>query len=122
VSVDVEIYDRPKGEGAPESWSCPYLAAIWQGLRLGRLRDPAFDEPFQLDGDIPSWETWEETPPLIQLESDAAPFIAERTFSILPVGFLPVEHAVDQILGQVGVTLDTSPQITDHIERLFINV
>jgi hypothetical protein len=42
-------------------------------------------------------------PAVIQVNPRATPFSAYRTFSILPVDFLAIEHAVRTILSQVAV-------------------
>jgi hypothetical protein len=117
--LDIEIYDRPKPNAV--SWACPYLASIWQGLRLGVLHDPAFEQPYILDDDIPDWKTWHETPPLIQLNPEAAPFAAAETLSILPSGFMEVEAAVEKILGRLGTALQEAPGLDMRNDRVFLN-
>ncbi|WP_432833793.1 SCO2522 family protein [Dactylosporangium sp. CA-092794] len=96
VFVDVELRGRGK-------WSCAYLAAIWQLLRLGLLRHNGeavaqpreWPEPFPRD--------WAQLPAVIRLNPKAAPFSAYRTLSVLGPRFLPTEHAVRTILSQVAV-------------------
>ncbi|MFG1811907.1 SCO2522 family protein [Streptomyces sp. NPDC049040] len=99
VFVDVELWDR---QGERRTWSCPFLAAVWQLSRLGLLRhagDPVL-QPVPWQGtDFP--HDWDDLPPVIRLNPSAAPFSAYRTCSFLPSRFLPVELAVRVILDQV---------------------
>lgn len=99
VFLDVELWDEQDGV---RTWSCPFLAAVWQLARLGLLRHlgepvlrprPWADEPFPRE--------WADLPPLVQLNPAAAPFSAYRTCSVLPSRFVPVEHAVRVLLDQV---------------------
>ncbi|WP_225847978.1 SCO2522 family protein [Streptomyces sp. HPF1205] len=99
VFLDVELWDERDGV---RTWSCPFLAAVWQLARLGLLRHlgepvlrpaPWADEPFPRE--------WADLPPLIRLNPAAAPFSAYRTCSVLPSRFVPVEHAVRVLLDQV---------------------
>jgi len=99
VFIDVELWSD-----APErQWSCPYLAAIWQLLRLGVLRNEgrAILVPQALTSDFP--DQWGRLPPVLQINDAAAPFAAYRTFSALDSRFVSIEHAVRTILGQVCV-------------------
>lgn len=116
--IDIEVYDRPTKKTV--SWACPYLAAIWQALRLGVLHDEAFDNPVRVGETIPDWNTWEDMPPLIQLTPDAKPFVASRTFSILPTDFLHVEGAVDKIITRLGTAMGENPPLGQRIERAFL--
>ncbi|GAA2785049.1 SCO2522 family protein [Kitasatospora sp. CM 4170] len=95
VHLDVELW-REGSSG--RRWSCSFLAAVWQLLRLGLLRDRgrAALKPVPAAGEFP--ESWSDLPALIQLRPGAAPFTAYRTCSVLPSAFLPVEHAVRVIL------------------------
>jgi len=109
VFLDVELWDESNGRRV---WSCAFLAAVWQLLRLGMLRH---------DGEgvtaAPQWEgafpdDWDEIPAVTQLNPAATPFSAYRTLSILSTRFLPIEHAVRTILSQVGVDRDVLDQVT----------
>jgi hypothetical protein len=104
IFIDIELWD----DGG--TWSCPYLAAVWQLLRLGALRDEgravAVARPWT--GDFP--RTWDELPPVLQLSPEAAAFSAYRTFSVLAGRYLPIEHAVRTILGQVAVDDEVTRQ------------
>ncbi|EIV94753.1 SCO2522 family protein [Frankia sp. QA3] len=101
IFLDVEIW-REQGPG--RLWSCPFLATVWQLLRLGQLRvlgQPAVT-PVGIDpDDLPA--TWAQFPTIARLPGRAAPFAAYRTLSVLDGRFLPVEHAVRMTLGQVAV-------------------
>lgn len=87
MALEVQIYDTPKGDAVV--WSCPFLAACWQLVRLGALRDdnnePRFPERMR------------------QLRDDAPPFHARRTLTLLPPSMLRVEHAVRVILSQLDL-------------------
>lgn len=108
IFVDVELWDGPDDT---RTWSCAFLAAVWQLMRLGLLRDEG--RPVAVP--VPAGESfpgeWDALPPLVQLNPDAAPFAAYRTASVLPSRFLPVELAVRTILGQVV----PDPKVTAQI-------
>jgi hypothetical protein len=101
IFVDVELW----ADGPTETrlWSCPFLAAVWQLLRLGalRMRGRSVVRP-QLMADAFPGE-WKDLPPIIQLRPDATPFSAYRTFSVLGNRFLPIELSVRTILSQVDI-------------------
>lgn len=107
IFLDVELWDHEDGR---RRWSCPFLAAVWQLMRLGLLRHDGerVTNPYQLD-DWP--DDWDQLPAVVKLNPHAAPFSAYRTFSVLGSRFLPVEHAVRTILSQVSVT----PAVLDQI-------
>src|SRR5690606_35636054 len=100
VFVDVELWDERAGA---RTWSCAYLAAVWQLLRLGLLRRDG--APVTVPRPWPEVlpQAWDLLPAVVQVNPRAAPFTAYRTFSVLPVGFLSTEHAVRTILSQVLV-------------------
>ncbi|GAA5061025.1 hypothetical protein HNP84_008873 [Thermocatellispora tengchongensis] len=111
IFVDVELWDAPGGERV---WSCPFLAAVWQLLRLGLLRyhGKAVAVPEEPGETFPA--EWDALPPLLKLNPRAAPFAAYRTVSVLSSRFLPVELAVRTILGQVAVDLEVLRQVTER--------
>ena len=133
VFVDVELWrDQPGGR----LYSCAYLAAVWQLLRLGLVRNDGANvvRPAKLTEGFP--DSWDALPPITQLRPGAPPFCAFRTFSLLPSRFLQVENAVRVILQQVapqpevldqlaargereGITV--SPDITDRVEYLMFS-
>lgn len=100
VFVDVELWDEQAGQ---RTWSCAFLAAVWQLSRLGLLRHLGRPVPgphlWTDDQGLP--RGWDDLPPLIQLNPAAAPFAAYRTCSLLPSRFLPIEHAVRVLLDQI---------------------
>ncbi len=84
-------------------WSCPFLAAVWQLIRLGALRhrgEPVA-EPATWTEKWPS--RWSELPAVIRLTDQPQPFAAYRTISILPKPYLQIEHAVDVILSHLDL-------------------
>jgi hypothetical protein len=121
VFVDVELWSEQDGR---RTWSCAYLAAVWQLLRLGLLRDdgatvarprPVSDGPQPEPADLPA--EWAELPPVVQLNPAADPFCAYRTFSALPARFLPVEQAVRVVLDQVSPLAEVVAEIEQRAER-----
>ncbi|MCX2925511.1 SCO2522 family protein [Streptomyces sp. NEAU-W12] len=110
VFLDVELWsEAPDGQ---RTWSCPFLAAVWQLARLGLLRTGGeavlTPRPHTADG-FP--EDWDELPPLIRLNPRADPFAAYRTCSVVPNRFLPVEHAVRVVLDQTEVDPEALSQV-----------
>jgi hypothetical protein len=97
IFVDVELWDEHEGH---RTWSCPMLAAVWQLLRLGLLRDRGRPILVPRDWTGPWPDNWDEMPPITRLNRAAAPFAAYTTLSALSPRFLPVELAVRTILGQ----------------------
>jgi hypothetical protein len=97
IFVDVELWNEHEGQ---RTWSCALLAAVWQLLRLGLLRDRGRPVLVPRDWAGPWPDTWEEMPPITRLRRGAAPFAAYTTLSALSPRFLPVELAVRIILSQ----------------------
>jgi hypothetical protein len=97
IFIDVELWDEHDGR---RTWSCAMLAAVWQLIRLGLLRDQG--RPVLTPQDwTGSWpDTWDELPPITRLNPSAAAFTAYTTLSVLSPRFLPVELAVRTILSQ----------------------
>ncbi|MFF0510503.1 SCO2522 family protein [Streptomyces sp. NPDC004250] len=116
VFLDAELWnDDADGR---RTWSCPFLAAVWQLARLGLLRDAGeavlVPQPHTGTG-FP--EDWDELPSLVRLNPRADPFSAYRTCSVLPNRFLPVEHAVRVILDQIEVDPGALAQVADRSEK-----
>ncbi|MFF7854151.1 SCO2522 family protein [Streptomyces sp. NPDC007904] len=113
VFLDVELWsDGPDGQ---RTWSCPFLAAVWQLGRLGLLRDQGeavFVPHPHTAPDFP--EDWDDLPALVRLNPRAAPFAAYRTCSVLPNRFLPVEHAVRVILDRTEVDPEALSQVAER--------
>lgn len=131
VFLDVEMWNTQVGKDGEQftRWSCPYLAAVWQLLRLGMVRYEGRavvqPQPWDLVGRIPEpprrapdqpalppqpWDpdivwpdSWWEMPAVIQLNPEARPFAAYRALSILPQDYLKIEHAVRTILDHVHI-------------------
>ncbi|MFF8590448.1 SCO2522 family protein [Streptomyces sp. NPDC015220] len=116
VFLDVELRsDDPDGH---RTWSCPFLAAVWQLARLGLLRnegEPVFVPHPHTAAGFP--EDWDELPALVRLNPGADPFAAYRTCSVLPNRFLPVEHAVRVVLDQIEVDQDALRQVAQRSAR-----
>jgi hypothetical protein len=97
IFVDVELWDEHDGL---RTWSCPMLAAVWQLVRLGLLRDRGRPVLTPRDWTGPLPDSWDEMPPITRLNPSAAAFAAYTTLSALSPRFLPVELAVRTILSQ----------------------
>ena len=114
VFVDVELWSEKDGQ---RTWSCAYLAAVWQLLRLGILRNAGASvvHPPLLTEALP--DGWDDLPPIVQLNPNATPFCAYRTMSILPARFLHIEHAVRIILQQIAALPAVIDQIVERSEK-----
>jgi hypothetical protein len=108
IFLDVELWNQLNGK----TWSCPMLAAVWQLLRLGLLRDHGRSvltpQPLP-DGPLP--DRWHRLPPVIKINPDAQAFHGYRTVSLLEQRFLPIEHAVRVILSQVAQDAEAMAQV-----------
>lgn len=113
IYVDVELWqdradlatdqdDLQKGR----QYSCPFLAAVWQLVRLGLLRKdgaPAL-EVVDFDGE---WKPeWSQFPDVVRVNPRAMPFYAYESLSIMPQHFLPIETAVRTIIDHFLVQPD----------------
>jgi hypothetical protein len=132
IFLDVELWDD---RGTERRWSCPFLAAIWQLLRLGLLRyDGRLVARPQEIGDYS--DDWSELPAVMRMNPKAEPFSAYRTFSVLDSRFQEIEHATRVILSQVQIHQEVARQIegrglgeqvalpretVNRIEYLFLN-
>ncbi|MGH3727301.1 MAG: SCO2522 family protein [Micromonosporaceae bacterium] len=114
VFLDVQLWD---GDREHRVWSCPYLAAVWQLLRLGVVRDhgTVVAAPERLETEFP--REWGELPAVTSVNPGAAPFWAYRTMSVLGTRFLPIEHAVRTILSQVAVDDAAAVQVLERAGR-----
>jgi hypothetical protein len=128
IFVDVELWDELDGL---RTWSCPMLAAVWQLMRLGLLRDEGRAVVTPQDWADPLFpDSWDDFPPVIRLNPQAAAFAAYTTLSVLSPRFLPVELAVRTILSQfacdgaifAGVTAraarDAMPLPAELVDRI----
>jgi hypothetical protein len=115
IFIDTELWkDRSDGS---RLWSCPFLAAVWQLLRLGLIRDTgrAVAQPKLWTaerGELP--KDWDELPPIVKLNPTAPSFTAYSTYTVLAGSFLPVEHAVRTILSQVAIEDAVAQQVFDR--------
>jgi hypothetical protein len=111
IFVDIELWNEQSGQ---RQWSCPFLASVWQLLRLGllRMRGRRVIEPRAWTGTFP--DSWDYLPPVTLISPGAAPFSAYRTYSVLASRFLPIEHAVRTILGQIAVEQAVARQVSDR--------
>jgi hypothetical protein len=110
----------PSGAPAAErEWSCAFLRSVWQLLRLGVLRDGgravARAHPWDPAQDWPA--AWPELPTVVRLAPDATPFPAYRALSVLPDGFLSVEHAVRVVLEHVRCDETAVAQVLARARR-----
>lgn len=118
IFLDVELW-RKRTEtvnGSTEvniQWSCPFLASIWQLLRLGMLRRDGAPVvkpmPWQAEDEWPN--EWWEMPAVIQLNPRAQPFAAYRALSILPEQYLGIEHSVRMIIDHLDLDQEVNQQI-----------
>src|SRR5205814_3203793 len=71
IFIDVELWNET---GDARTWSCPFLAAVWQLLRLGLLRHQgrAVAVPVAWADEWPA--DWERLPAVVRLSADAPPF------------------------------------------------
>jgi hypothetical protein len=97
IFIDIELWDERDGS---RTWSCATLAAVWQLIRLGVLRDHGRPVLTPQDWTDPLPDSWDEMPPITRLNRGAAAFTAYTTLSVLSPRFLPTELAVRTILGQ----------------------
>jgi hypothetical protein len=115
--IDIELYCEEKGKG--RSYSCPYLASIWQARRLGAIADPAMTpQPVERDeqGAPQFGDDWDALPAIMQLNDDADPFEAYWVSSLLPHGYMRIEAAVRTILGKLAA--NETGEIDQHMRTL----
>lgn len=119
IFVDVELWNEQDGQRV---WSCPFLAAVWQLLRLGLLRNlgEPVAVPVPLAGELP--ERWADLPAIVALNPRAAPFSAYRSASVLASRFLPIELAVRTILSQVYVDPEADRQVIERSRQESLDV
>jgi hypothetical protein len=115
IFIDVELWDELDGH---RTWSCPMLAAVWQLVRLGVLRDQGRAVVTPQDWTDPRFpDDWDDLPAVIRLNPRAAAFSAYTTLSVLSPRFLPVELAVRTILSQFAGDRTTLAEATDRATR-----
>lgn len=115
IFIDVELWDEPDGH---RIWSCPMLAAVWQLMRLGLLRDRGRPVVTPQDWTDPRFpDSWDDLPAVIRLRPDASAFAAYTTLSVLSPRFLPVELAVRTILSQFACDRNILAEATGRAAR-----
>ncbi len=115
IFVDVELWDDSDGR---RTWSCPMLAAVWQLMRLGLLRDRGRSVVTPQDWAEPRFpDSWDELPAVIRLNRSAAAFAAYTTLSVLSPRFLSVELAVRTILSQFACDSNVFAEATGRAAR-----
>jgi hypothetical protein len=115
IFIDVELWDERDGQ---RTWSCPMLAAVWQLMRLGLLRNhgrPVVVPQTWTDPCFP--DSWDDLPAVIRLNPGAAAFAAYTTLSVLSPRFLSVELAVRTILSQFARDSQVFAEATDRAAR-----
>jgi hypothetical protein len=115
IFVDVELWDERDGD---RTWSCSMLAAVWQLIRLGLLRDqgrPVVAPQEWTDSTFP--DNWNDLPAVIRLNPKAAAFAAYTTLSVLSPRFLQVELAVRTILSQFACDRSIFSEATYRASR-----
>jgi hypothetical protein len=115
IFVDIELWDE---RGEQRTWSCPLLAAVWQLMRLGFLRDrgrPVVTPQDWSDRRFP--DRWDDLPAVVRLRPKAAAFAAYTTLSVLSPRFLPVELAVRTILSQFACDRNIFAETTGRAAR-----
>ncbi|WP_436527470.1 SCO2522 family protein [Actinoplanes sp. HUAS TT8] len=134
IFADIELWSDDPKKG--RVWSCAMLAAVWQLLRLGVLRDNGrwVAKPQPPPAELP--DSWRALPMVLQLNKRAAPFNAYRAMTICAPLFLPIEGAVRTILQQVAVDpavlaevdaradgerIKLPPEVVDRIQYLFVD-
>ncbi|MEC3958127.1 SCO2522 family protein [Nocardia sp. CDC153] len=119
IFLDVQLWSRQLEEVAGEQverilWSCPFLASIWQLLRLGLIRDEGAMVAAPVPWPDPWPSDWSRLPAVVQLNPDAKPFAAYRALSILPYGYLGIEHAVRVILDHLQLDEDVQAKLVER--------
>lgn len=108
VCMDVQLWDQKDGR---RRWSCAFLSAVWQLMRLGLLRDDgkAVGEPAAWPHALP--DRWTDLPPVLRITERPPPFFAFRTVTVLPPRFAEIEAAVRMIVGQIAVDPAVGAQV-----------
>lgn len=125
IFLDVEMWNRERRRRSEigVKYSCPYLASIWQLVRLGMLRyegRPVI-EPQPWSGE--AWDdSWWDMPSVVQLNPSAKPFAAYQSLSILPQRYVGIEHAVRTILDHIKLDDEVVDQVVARGELEGVSV
>ncbi|MGW4241493.1 SCO2522 family protein [Nocardia sp. NPDC004722] len=119
IFLDVQLWSRQLEEVAGARverilWSCPFLAAIWQLLRLGMIRDEGAVVAAPVAWNDPWPSEWSRLPAVVQLNPAAKPFAAYRALSVLPYSYLGIEHAVRVILDHLQLDEDVQAKLVER--------
>ena len=115
IFIDVELWDDDEGH---RTWSCAMLAAVWQLMRLGLLRDKGRAVIAPQDWTDPQFpDSWDDLPPVTRLNPQARAFAAYTTLSVLSPRFLAVELAVRTILSQFACDKTVLTEAADRAGR-----
>lgn len=108
IFLDVELWKDRAEPGADEEevlsqrlYSIPFLAAVWQLVRLGLLRKDGTPALEVTDWDGHWSDEWSQFPDIVRVRPQAKPFYAYRSLNIMPQHFLGIEHAVRTIIDHV---------------------
>ncbi len=115
IFIDVELWDDDKGR---RTWSCAMLAAVWQLMRLGFLRDQGRAVVTPQDWTEPQFpDRWDDLPPVTRLNPRATAFAAYTTLSVLSPRFLAVELSVRTILSQFACDKNILAEADERARR-----
>ncbi|MFQ6327035.1 SCO2522 family protein [Nocardia sp. CWNU-33] len=115
IFLDTQLWAVPTKKSrvradADRVWACPFLASVWQLMRLDLLRyhgapvaQPQLWPVSDDSGEFTWPKAWRDMPAVVQLNPDAHPFAAYRAVSILPRTYVSIEHAVEVILGHLEI-------------------
>lgn len=119
IFLDVQLWNDDPDTGM-RRWSCPFLASIWQLLRLGMIRHEGAVVAAPVKWADPWPEEWSKLPSVMQLHDDDPkdkPFAAYRAMSILPHNYLGIEHSVRMILDHLMLEDTVQNQLTERGRR-----
>ncbi|MFE3257608.1 SCO2522 family protein [Nocardia sp. NPDC059091] len=119
IFLDVQLWSRRLEEEGDQQvermlWSCPFLAAIWQLLRLGLIRNEGAMVAAPVPWEEPWPSDWSRMPAVVKLNPKAKPFAAYRALSVLPYSYLGIEHAVRVILDHLQLDDDVQAKLAER--------
>ena len=124
IYVDVELWQDGSELRADREdvlnrrvYSCPFLAAVWQLVRLGLLRKDGAPALEVTDFDDEWKAEWSQFPDIIRVNPKAAPFYAYQSLSIMPQNFLPIETAVRNIVDHFVFDRDVMAQLNRRAQQ-----
>lgn len=124
IYLDVELWRDGAEPGADEEevlrrrlYSCPFLAAVWQLVRLGLLRDngePALAVT-DFQGEWPA--EWSQFPEIVKVNPAATSFYAYHSLSIMPQHYLPIETAVRNVIDHFLYQRDVALKLDERARK-----